>query len=473
MIDTIPGRTLDQVYTDLAEVPAVAQFAEVNTSLIVLIFAAFGVGCLIWVLYRRTFGAQAADVLVDLPEERILENDRLVLSLFYKRHPDHPSAGRVAMELGRRYYDDLEYNQSSYFFLQVIQKDRSAKNPEAHFFLAHCLQRMGYVCDAIDEWMACYMDDPKGELAQEAFREAQRWRARQIVEDKDACPSCGADCRLTDLHCRRCEADLKRTLIECGVCGKTMVKEAKLCIHCLPDDIKSSVALGTDWPVVKTTSLDWEAELVKSRLVAADIPCVLTGEKGGAIPLTVGHLGQIDIRVPYAQLAEAGEILSLDVRKPADVASLPEPEDQSAAVTAAEIDSAPAFVPSPEEEEHSNRIARIGKWLLLCLGLFLIAVFFRAEIEDWKAVSVIDGEKIRRRDLGVSIHDPAVMIPGVANYKEQRQGRAREFQRHKQLHLEANILRRHLFTEGDTSHAALADEELVQWGISEERIRRP
>ena len=84
-----------------------------------------------------------------------------------------------------------------------------------------------------------------------------------------------------------------------------MVREAQICIHCLPDDIKTEVSLGTDWPILKTTALDWEAELIRSRLEAEKIPCVLTGEKGRAIPLTVGYLGEIHIRVPVIDLPDA------------------------------------------------------------------------------------------------------------------------------------------------------------------------
>ncbi|OGH57314.1 MAG: hypothetical protein A3G34_04595 [Candidatus Lindowbacteria bacterium RIFCSPLOWO2_12_FULL_62_27] len=268
---------------------------------------------LFWVLYRRRMGAQWAEKLPGLPDEELLSQSTFALSSFLKRHTEHPMARRVALELGRRYYDRLEYGRAAKCFEQVLQMDHGAKNPECHYFLAHSLQRLGYLCDAIDEWMACYMDDPSGPLAAEALREAQRWRAHQIVKDTDTCPRCGGSCFLIDLACPRCHADLRRTQAACGVCGKTMIKEAQLCIHCLPDDIKVSVASGTDWPIVKSTHLDWEAEMIQSRLVAADIPCVLTGEKGRAIPLTVGHLGQIDVRVHVSDYKEANDLLSIAV----------------------------------------------------------------------------------------------------------------------------------------------------------------
>lgn len=304
---------LDRIYPDNAEVPDMAKFAEMNTSLVVWILSsAVAVGVILFLCYRwiRRILIREADELTGRTESEILKSGRDVLAEFFKRYPGHPSARRVAMELGRRYYNDLDYHKSSHYFQNAIKLDSSAKNPEAHFFQAHCLHRLGYLCDAIDEWMACYMDDPKGALGAEALREAQRWRAYQVVHDTQPCSACGAAYRYTDLKCPRCQADLKRSIIQCGVCGKPMVKEAQICIHCLPDDIKAVVAEGDDWPILKITSLDWEAELLKSRLTAAEIPCVLTGEKGRAIPLTVGYLGEIHVRVPYARLAEAEQMIA-------------------------------------------------------------------------------------------------------------------------------------------------------------------
>ena len=281
----------------------------ISTYQIVLILALFFSVYLLWILVTRPQGPLSVDALLNLPEEKILEHDSYVLSSFCEQYPTHPAIKNVLMELGHRFYDEMEYKKASVFFERAIKIDRAAKNPEAHYYLGHCLRHMDYLCDAIDEWMAGYMDDPQGPLAQEAWREAQRWRAHQIVHDKEECPACGTECRLTDMRCRECGVKLKRTLVNCGVCGKTMIKEAQVCIHCLPDDIKAEVAKGT-WPILKTTYLDWEAELIKSRMTTADIPCVLTGEKGSAIPVQVGHLGEIHIRVPMSHLVEAQVLIS-------------------------------------------------------------------------------------------------------------------------------------------------------------------
>lgn len=284
-------------------------FSDIPVFFIVWIFGFSLAVYLLRLLFRSMAGTQSVDALVNLPEEKILEHDSSVLSSFCKQYPNHPAVKTVSMELGRRFYKEMAYKKASAFFERAIKTDRSAKNPEAHYYLGHCLRHMDFLCDAIDEWMASYMDDPQGPFATDAWREAQRWRAHQIVHDKEECPACGTDCRLTDMSCRACGAKLKRTLVHCGVCGKMMIKEAQVCIHCLPDDVKAEVAAG-GWPILKTTYLDWEAELIKSRLTTADIPCVLTGEKGSAIPVQVGHLGEIHIRVPVSDLAEAQSLVS-------------------------------------------------------------------------------------------------------------------------------------------------------------------
>ncbi|OGH56280.1 MAG: hypothetical protein A3G34_06270 [Candidatus Lindowbacteria bacterium RIFCSPLOWO2_12_FULL_62_27] len=258
-----------------------------------------------WAFYRRHFSPARPGDPPAQPEEKIARRDWRALSDFLCRHPRHPAAPTVAMELAMVRYRDMDYGRAADYFLQAIRLNSAAKNPEAHFYLAHCYRHLNYLCDAIDEWMACYLDDPTGPLAAEAFHEAQRWRARQIVEDTAPCPRCGVACRSTDLRCPHCHGDLGHTLATCGACGKPMVREAQICIHCLPDDIKTEVSLGTDWPILKTTALDWEAELIRSRLEAEKIPCVLTGEKGRAIPLTVGYLGEIHIRVPVIDLPDA------------------------------------------------------------------------------------------------------------------------------------------------------------------------
>lgn len=282
--------------------PRTAGFELVQT---IFTIAGISLFSLTWAFYRRHFSPGRPGDPAGRSEDGIARYDCGALSDFLHLHPRHSAAPRVAMELAMARYRKMDYGRAVDYFIQAIRLNSAVKNPEAHFHLAHCYRQLGYLCDAIDEWMACYLDDPNGPLAAEAFHEAQRWRARQIVEDTAPCLQCGADCRSTDLRCPRCRRDLGHTLAACGVCGKPMVREAQICIHCLPDDIKTEVALGTDWPILKTTALDWEAELIRSRLDAEEIPCVLTGEKGRAIPLTVGYLGEIHIRVPVIDLPDA------------------------------------------------------------------------------------------------------------------------------------------------------------------------
>lgn len=465
----IDANPVNQNSPDFAEVPDVAHFVEVNASLIALVVAAVLVGILMWVMYRRWFGAHAAARLANMPEEEILNQDWIVLSNFCRLYPDHPSAPLVAMELGRRFYESLEYKKAVSFFEQAVRLGRGAKNPEAHFYLADSLRHLDYVCDAIDEWMACYMDDPHGPLAQKAFREAQRWRAYQIVRDKEECPQCGAECRLTEMRCRRCDADLKRTLVQCGVCGKMMVKEAQICIHCLPDDIKAEVAAGTDWPILKTTMIDWEAELIKSRLASDGIPCVLTGEKGCAIPLNVGHLGEIHIRVPISNLSDAQQIVA-KVR--AESGGPESSEDADFLSVPPDVESSPSVLPGvpPRPEER-------GLFLRLMKGIFIIAMLVGIgwlfyEMGDLVVVSTVDGEKIRERDVGVSIHDPAVFEPGRPVYLSKRKENARLLRQQKLEKAEAVLLRKHLASAGDTGSAAMDDMSLLDWGRVSGRIVR-
>ncbi len=300
---------LDRNYPDFAEVPEVAHFVEFNTSWIVLALAGVVVAIVVNLLFWRHHGSRLADSLADLPVEKILQRESYVLGYFIRRNPDHPAAGAAAMVVARRKFDAMNFEASADFYESAIRLGGSAKNPEAHFHLAACLRQLGYLCDAIDEWMAAYLDDPDGQWGRESLREAQRWRAYQVVRDKRPCPACAADTRLSDLRCPRCDVDLNRTVIPCGICGKSMIKEAQVCIHCLPDDIKVEVARGVDWPIVKTTTLDWEAQMIKSRFDMDGIPCALTGEKGSAIPLTVGYLGEIHIRVPLTHLSAARDLL--------------------------------------------------------------------------------------------------------------------------------------------------------------------
>lgn len=278
--------------------------AGVGGPLVILMIMAIA---LVWMLFLRGASRRFTRLRrdgqwaeTDIDHRRAGELARLV-----ETRPDDPASRPAAMELGKRYYESGDFERAITWYERAIKMAPSAKNPEAHFHMGHALRYTNYLCDAIDEWMACYMEDPDGELGREAYREAQRWRAYQIVRDKEECPQCGEDCRLTDLECLRCRAKLTRTLVSCGVCGKAMVKEAQVCLHCLPDNVKLEVALGMDWPVIKTTMLDWEAQLIRSRLDASGILSVLTGEKGSAIPLTVGYLGEIHIRVPAEQAAEA------------------------------------------------------------------------------------------------------------------------------------------------------------------------
>lgn len=303
-------------YPDFAEVPKEARFAEFNTSLVALILTAVAILILMRTLYRRWFGTQALAELSRATPEEIPKQDSLLLAAFCRKYPAHPFIKTAAMEMGGRNLDDLNFETAAHYFKTAIRAGGAEHNPDAHFFLAECYLKMDYLCDAIDEWMACYLDDPSGPRAAESFRRAQRWRAHQIVHDREECFSCGADCRITDLKCERCGADLKRTVLACGVCRKPMVKEAKICIHCLPDEIKAEVAAGTKWPVLKMTTLDWEAEMIKSRLEAEGIPCTLTGERNRAIPLTVGYLGEIKVRVPFEHLKDAKELIGQDSAAP-------------------------------------------------------------------------------------------------------------------------------------------------------------
>lgn len=297
------------VAADFARPPAEARFAGMNESLIFLIFAAVFLSGGLLVLYERWNTAEALEKAVKRGEEELIGEKSSVLEEFCSRYPNDPRVRAASMELGRRCFDLHDFEKAAGFFEKAVRMDPQAKNPEAHFYLGHACRAQGYLCDAIDEWMACYLENPDGPLAREAYREAQKWRAYQIVRDKVPCHVCGAENGLQDLKCRACRAELKRTIVKCGVCGKEMIKEAQICIHCLPDDIKVEVAAGANWPVVKTTGLDWQAELIRARLEAENIPCVLTGDKNSAIPLTVGHLGQIDIRVPASNLADAKALI--------------------------------------------------------------------------------------------------------------------------------------------------------------------
>ncbi|MBI4178495.1 hypothetical protein HY522_03605 [bacterium] len=493
VVDTGPYLPMTPVihdHPDAAKVPIEARFAEVNTSLIVWAVASLLACWLFWILIRRLRPVEAAKGIETISKEDIPKLDLDVLVGFLKRHPDHTAADVIAGEIGRRYFDRQDYERAADYLEMAVKRGRDAKNPEAHFYLGHACRQLGYTCDAIDEWMACYMDDPEGPLAKEAFREAQRWRAFQVVKDKVPCPECGANCRLIDFHCSQCKADLHRTLVTCGVCGKSMIKEAQLCIHCLPDEIKAEVAEGSAWPVVKTTGLDWEAKLLQDKLAAEDIPSVLTGEKGSAIPLTIGYLGEIHIRVPVACVAEARAIVQSDA--PPEVIQTAADHPQEADRHARESGHPDAFVRENPEELDSrlrgndteitspHRLSYLTYsplvWILLGFCILMSAWFFYI-MGGWTVISTVDGEKIRERDISVSIHESVDLVTGPPKGSSGmvRQTMARNMEKDRLRHLEAKILRQHLIAKGtsDQQQLKLDDNALVQWGMASGRIKRP
>ncbi len=453
----VMSQPIDGIDPAVAEVPKSPNFPEANMVLAVLILAAAAATIILARTYRRRSKERAAET------------------------------SESKMERGKRYYEAAEYDRAIRCFEDVIKSDPTAKNPAAHYHFGHALRMRGYLCDAIDEWVACSLDDPDGDLGKEAYQLAQRWRAHQVLHDTEECPQCGAPCRLFDLRCGRCKQELKRTIIPCGVCGRPMIREAQLCIHCLPDEIKVEVASGLDWPVVKTTMVDWEAQLIKSRLESAGIPCVLTGEKGAAIPLTVGYLGEIHVRVTPLQLAEAVELLRVGVSS-GDVESVmsdPPPADDSSASertqTVGVTTSVDGTAQTAAEEAvgvenwtvRPDRLHRFWKRAAFFLLVPVAAVFLWifVDIDSWRTVSEVDGFKIRQRDIEVSRQEAKEALRGPFDW-DVVQKKLNELGRNRLPQAEANILRKHLLAEGDRYHAGLDDMSLVNWGISTGRIRR-
>ena len=66
------------------------------------------------------------------------------------------------------------------------------------------------------------------------------------------------------------------------------------------------------WVTVFETGTDYEAEIVRDRLVDSDIPAVILTRRDHAFQLTVGALAAVMVRVPHARSAEARAILDAD-----------------------------------------------------------------------------------------------------------------------------------------------------------------
>ena len=67
-----------------------------------------------------------------------------------------------------------------------------------------------------------------------------------------------------------------------------------------------------EWVTVFETNTDYEAEMVRDRLVDSDIPAVLLTRRDHAFQLTVGSLAAVIVRVPQARLVDARAVLDAD-----------------------------------------------------------------------------------------------------------------------------------------------------------------
>ncbi len=65
-----------------------------------------------------------------------------------------------------------------------------------------------------------------------------------------------------------------------------------------------------EWVVVFESGTDYAAELVRERLLDADIPAVVMAHRDHAFHLTVGSMASVAVRVPVSREAEARSLLS-------------------------------------------------------------------------------------------------------------------------------------------------------------------
>jgi hypothetical protein len=164
----------------------------------------------------------------------------------------------------------------------------------------------------------------------DTFSECEDCKINLVSDKPEICIYCGVEIEAVDIYCKNCgkifltkiedddeiecENHFERSAIGvCVVCGKPICEE---CSN--EDDGKIFCAEGNHrdfykgWTVVYTTSIEYEAEMIKANIEGAGIPCVIFSQKDHAYFMTVGF-GIVKIMVPREQKDMAMKIIE-DIR---------------------------------------------------------------------------------------------------------------------------------------------------------------